>query len=508
MNTTHTLIARPPVVAIVGHIDHGKSTLLDYIRRTNVVADEAGGITQHLSAYEAEHSGENGIRRITFLDTPGHEAFRAMRSRGLEVADVAVLVVASDDGVMPQTVEAISLIREASIPFIVAFTKCDKQNSNIEKAKYTLLDNEVFLEGMGGDIPFVEVSGKTGQGVSELLDLIVLAADIEGLSADTSLSGRGLVIEGHVDSKRGNTATLIVRDGSVLSGQYVVCGEAYAPVRIMENFIGKKVSEAGPGSPVQIVGFSTLPATGESWYAVESKKEAEADATAARQARLGAQTHATVTQTSVEEDTSERIILPLVIKTDVAGTGDAVMHELAKLPELINFEYRVVEQSVGPITEGDVRKAGAGRTPGIIVGFNVRQDRDSIDLSERLHVTVKEFSIIYKLTQWLAQEAEARRPRVRLENILASARILKIFNTTKNKTVLGGRVESGVFTVGANVKVLRKDEEIARGEISALQVQRVEVKKVAQGLEFGALVKLSSVPEQNDTLVVFETLES
>src|SRR3989344_5558418 len=267
---------RPPIVAIVGHIDHGKSTLLDYIRHTNVAESEAGGITQHLSAYEAVHKKDSGERKITFLDTPGHEAFRAMRSRGLNAADVAILAVSAEDGVKPQTLEALKLIEEAKIPFVVAFTKIDKPGANVERAKMSMLENQIYLEGMGGEVPYVAVSGKTGEGIFELLDLILLAADLEGLSADPGAPGEGVVIEARVDPRRGNTATLIVQDGSVRSGEFVVAGASFAPVRIMENFLGKPVKEAAPGSPVRIVGFSYLPQVGEKWRVVETKKEAEA----------------------------------------------------------------------------------------------------------------------------------------------------------------------------------------------------------------------------------------
>src|SRR3989338_2741593 len=263
---------RPPIVAIVGHIDHGKSTLLDYIRKTNVVEAEAGGITQHLSAYEAVHKNAGGEHKITFLDTPGHEAFKAMRSRGLEVADVAILVVSAEDGVKPQTLEALKLIDGVKIPYIVALTKIDKPSANVEKAKASLLESGIYLEGMGGNVPYVAVSGKTGAGVPELLDLILLAAELEGLTADPSLPGEGVVIEAHIDSKRGNTATLVVENGSVRSGEFVVSSEALAPVRIMENFLGKPIKEALPGSPVRIVGFSSLPQVGARFKTVETKR--------------------------------------------------------------------------------------------------------------------------------------------------------------------------------------------------------------------------------------------
>ena len=500
-NKDHILGVRPPIVAIVGHIDHGKSTLLDYIRRSNVAEGEAGGITQHLSAYEAEHNNSTGKHTITFLDTPGHEAFAAMRSRGLEVADVAILVVSAEDGVKTQTVEALKLINEVKIPYIVAFTKIDKPGANVEKAKMSLLEAGVFLEGLGGEVPFVAVSGKTGEGISELLDLILLAGEIEGLSADPSLPGSGLVIEGHVDNKRGNTATLVVQNGSIRSGEYVVSGESFAPVRIMENFLGKKIKEANPGSPVMIVGFSSLPTVGVQWRTVESKKEAEQEAALARaEARKGV---ATPTAQKVDED-KIHIILPLVIKTDVAGMSEAVMHELEKLPKDERLEVRIVSRGVGPISEGDVRSAGAGSVPGIIVGFNVKVEREAQTLAERLGVEVQVFDIIYKLAEWLGGELEKRQPREKMEEKTGGAKIIKIFSYEKGRAVLGGRVEEGALTQGQVVKVMRHEAEVARGVIVSLQSKKLDVKKVESGSEFGAMIKLSLEPAAGDSLEAFE----
>ncbi len=495
--------ARPPIVAIVGHIDHGKSTLLDYIRRSHVAEGEAGGITQHLSAYEAIHENSTGKHKITFLDTPGHEAFAAMRSRGLEVADVAVLVVSAEEGAKQQTLEALKLIDEVKIPFIVAFTKIDKPGANLEKAKMSLLEHNVFLEGLGGEVPFVAVSGKTGEGVPELLDLILLAGEIEGLSADKELPGEGLVIEAHVDSKRGNTATLIVQNGSIRSGEYVVCGEALAPVRIMENFLGKKIKEADPGSPVMVVGFSSLPAVGAAWRTVESKKEAEEEAALARaEARKNI---SAPTAQKIENDESKiHVLLPLVIKTDVAGMGDAVMHELDKLPKDERLEVRIVTRGVGPIGEDDVRLAGAGSVPGIIVGFNVKVEREARDLAMRLGVLIAVFDIIYKLAEWLGAELAKRQPREKQEEKTGAAKILKVFSYAKGRAVLGGRVDQGTLMQGQMVKVMRHDAEVARGTLVSLQAQKLVVKKVESGSEFGAMIKLGSEPAAGDYLEAFE----
>ena len=381
--------ARPPIVAVVGHIDHGKSTLLDYIRKTSITEGEAGGITQHLSAYQAVHENAAGAHTITFLDTPGHAAFVGMRSRGLEVADVAILVVSAEEGAKPQTLEALDLIKSAGIPYVIAFTKIDKPGANLERAKMSLLEHQVFIEGLGGDVPWVGVSSKSGEGIPELLDLILLAAELEEIQTDAGAPGRGLVIEAHTEAKRGNTAMLIVEDGTVASGQYVVAGNCIAPVRIMENFLGKPIKEALPGTPIRIVGFTPLPQVGTRFAVVGSKKEAEAEASEYRSRILrptaleAARPSLTVgSQDAAPATEVQKVVLPIVIKTDVAGTGEAVAHELAKLPQHPTLEARVIARSVGAITEGDIKMLAGSTTAGIVVGFNVKIEPAARELAE------------------------------------------------------------------------------------------------------------------------------
>lgn len=487
--------SRPPIVAVVGHIDHGKSTLLDFIRHTNVVESEAGGITQHLSAYQALHHNASGDHRITFLDTPGHEAFTAMRSRGLEVADVAILVVSAEEGAKTQTKEALDLIKEAKIPFIVAFTKADKPGANLERAKMSMLEAEVFLEGLGGEVPSVAVSGKTGEGVPELLDLILLAAELEGLAADPAAPARGLVIEAHVDPKRGSTATLIVQDGTLRSGEFVVADTASAPTRIMEDFLGKTIKEAPPGSPVRIVGFSLQPQVGVAWQAVQSKKEAEALVAGARAAATPSKT--------AQKDDATTTVLPLIIKTDVAGVGEAVLHELSKMPQDPRMEVRILARSVGAISEGDVKMLAGSYTPGIIVGFNVAVERSAQDLAERQGVTIQTFDVIYKLTDWLKNEIDVRRPRTATEVVVARAKLLKFFSERHGRAVVGGRVDEGVLNEHADIRVMRRDEEIGRGRVVSLQSQKREVKEVESGNEFGAMIKTDTMPAAGDTIEAY-----
>jgi translation initiation factor IF-2 len=493
-NTTSASGTRPPIVAIVGHIDHGKSTLLDYIRNTNVVEGEAGGITQHLGAYQAVHENASGKHAITFLDTPGHAAFIGMRSRGLEAADVAILIVSSEEGVKPQTVEALDLIKSAGIPYVIAFTKIDKPGANLERAKLSMLEHQVFIEGMGGDVPWVGISSKTGEGVPELLDLILLAAELEEITADPSLPGRGLVIEAHTDKKRGNTAMLIVLDGTVTSGKYVVAGECTAPVRIMENFLGKPIKEAGPSAPVRIVGFTPLPPVGTQWEVVAGKKEAEARA-AENRASLAAPA-----QGAPAAANDQALVIPLIIKTDVAGTGEAVVHELEKLPQRDSLELRVVGRSVGAVSEGDIKMLAGSATPGIVVGFNVKVEPAARELAERQSVTVNTFDIIYKLTEWLAEIIEERRPRAQVEEIRGAAKVLKFFSAQSGKVVLGGRMEEGALSEGAEVRVMRRDEEIGRGKIVSLQTGKTPAKKVEAGAEFGAMLRTDTLAAAGDRL--------
>lgn len=499
-----TLKVRPPIVAVVGHIDHGKSTLLDFLRKSNVVDKEAGGITQHLSAYEVTHQPKEGEAKVvTFLDTPGHAAFEKMRARGLEVADVAILVVSAEDGVKPQTIEAVKRIREEKLPFIVAINKIDKPGANIDRTKSSLIEHEVYLEGMGGDVPFVPISAKRGDGISELLDLVLLAAELAELTYDPAAPATGTVIEASVDTRKGIAATLILRDGALSSGMYVVAGESAAPVRIMENFLGKPIKEATAGSPVRIVGFSSLPQIGGAFTSVANKKEAEAAMAEAKDVRTAPKAAA---PTVAVEATAPRAVLPVVIKADVAGTIDAIRHEIDKIPQE-RIEVRIVGAAVGGITEADVKLVAGGSETGIILGFNSKPDARAREMAERHGVEVMQFDIIYKLAEWLEAKAKERTPREMVEEVTASAKVLKVFSVTKHKVVLGGRVESGTLTAGAQFRHMRRDLELGRGEIKSLQSGKIAAKSVEQGSEFGAMVEISAEPAAGDHLECFTVIE-
>lgn len=465
------IVPRQPVVVIMGHIDHGKSTLLDYIRKSNVVEREAGGITQHLSAYVVEHTTkESETKKLTFLDTPGHEAFQKMRFRGADVADIAVLLVSAEDGVMPQTLEALTCIKKANIPYIVAINKIDKPGANLQRTQTSLIENEIYIEGMGGDIPWAAISAKSGEGVDELLDVLILAADLAELTGDTNASAEGTVIEGHLDPKRGTTATLIIKNGTLKGGSFVVSGSAYAPVRIMENFLGKNIKEAGLSEPVRIVGWSDIPEVGTPFSTAANKKEAEA-----------ATRMEVATETKTEE-VSELPLIPLVIKADVLGTIDAIKHELDKYSS-DRVAVRVIDTGVGDITASDVQNVSATENA-IIVGFNVKVERAATDLAERLGVAIKTFDVIYKLSEWLEDALKERTPKHEEKKVTGRAKILKHFSTQKNTHVLGGRIDDGSLSVKQNVRILRRDLEIGSGVLKNLQQYKSDVQSVSEG-EFG-----------------------
>jgi translation initiation factor IF-2 len=485
--------ARPPVIAVMGHIDHGKSSLLDYIRKANVVAGEAGGITQHVAAYVAVHND----RPVTFLDTPGHEAFKALRSRGAAAADIAILVVAADEGVMPQTLDALSAIQEVSIPFIIAITKIDKNNADIERTKHSLLEHGIYIEGLGGDIAYAPISSKTGDGIPELLDLVLLAADLLELTADPSESATGFVLEATQDPKRGASATLIIKDGTLTLDGFVVAGDAFAPIRFIEDFRGTRVEQALPSEPARMSGFNKLPAAGSLFSIAKNKKEAEALARKNEGERASVLERAPLIEGMTE--------LTLVVKADVAGSVDAIVHELAKITHE-RGQLRIVSSGVGSVSESDVKTAHAAG--GVIIAFNVGTDAIARDLAERDAVSILPFSIIYELSDTIAKLLTDRVPAVASEKELGRALVLKNFSTSGKKHVLGARYVSGVLSVGDRIKVLRKGEELVRGSISNLQQARADVKEIKTEGDFGTEIEAREKLTYGDEIVSFVIAES
>ncbi len=480
-NTDHKKTVRPPVVVVMGHIDHGKSTLLDYIRKSNVVSGEAGGITQHLSAYEVAHKDQEGRdRTITFLDTPGHEAFKGMRSRGAQAADVAVLVVSAEDSVKAQTLEAWKTISESKLPYVVAINKIDKPNANPEKVKMDLAEKGIYLEGFGGDIPFAEISAKAGTGIDHLLEIILLVSDIAELSGSPEAHAEGVIIESHLDARRGITATLIVRNGTLKKGMFVSSGAAIASTRMMENYHGKTIDSASLSQPVGIIGWSEMPPAGGIFQSFAKKADAE-EAAALSKSETKNPRH------EKKENTGDKRMIPIIIRTDTSGTADAVVSEIKKL-ELPSIGWKILSADVGTIGENDIRMAGVDSGT-IIVGFNTKIDPRARELNEQAGVNVQMFDIIYKLSDYLRDLVEERRPRVETLVVGGILKAQKLFSKTKDRQVVGGTVQEGEISVGNEVRILRREAEIGRGTIVGLEQSRQKVREVVTGLACGALIE-------------------
>ncbi len=498
-DTQKNTVARPPVVVVMGHVDHGKSTLLDYIRKSNVVAGESGGITQHISAYEVTHKGDTGEnRQITFLDTPGHEAFSKMRARGALTADIAILVVSAEDGIKAQTLEAYNTILESKIPYIVAINKIDKPNANVERVKMELVEKGIYLEGLGGDIPFVPISSKEGTGIPELLDIILLVADLHAFMGDANLTASGVVIEANREPKRGISATCVIKNGTLRSGMFVVAGSALVTTRIMENFLGKPVKDATFSSPIRLVGFESMPEVGSVFESFKTKKEAEEYIRMVKDGSLQENKESS----SLQSQPGKRI--PLVIKTDVSGTIEALEKEIEKLGN-DEISFKIIQKGVGAINESDVKMARDNKET-IIVGFNVKMDTGARDLNEQLKVTIETFDIIYKLTDWLKEVIETRRPRQEVMEVTGTLKVLKTFGATKERQVVGGKVTTGRITDGGIVRIIRRDFEIGRGKIVGLQLAKIKTKEVLEGTDCGVMVESKIDIAPSDMLEAFITV--
>lgn len=490
-------VPRPPIVAVMGHIDHGKSSLLDYIRKSNVTAGEAGGITQHVSAYVAEHEHEGVVRKITFLDTPGHEAFKALRARGAAAADVAILVIAADEGPKPQTVEAWKEIEAAGIPFVVAFSKMDKNGADMERAKISALEEGIYLEGLGGSVPFAGVSSKTGDGIPELLDLVLLTADLAEPSGDPALPASGFVLESSQDPKRGTTATLIVKNGTLTTGSFAVSGSAFASIRFIDDFRGKRLTSAGPSEPVSVAGWNMLPSAGMPFSTTTSKKDAEKEAAAVAAQKMAPE--------RALPDESGKAVLPIVLKADVTGSLEAVAHALSKI-EHERSTVKIISSGIGAISEADVKSAVSGG--GIIVGFSVQTPSGIRELADRSGITIESFTIIYDLVKRLEDLVKERAPRVKQEVVLGEAKVLKSFSVSGVKQVLGASFLSGSLSAGSQVKITRRGVDLGRGRLTNLQQARADVKEIHVEGEFGLQIESKTEAAPGDVLTTFHVVES
>lgn len=487
---------RPPVVVVMGHVDHGKSTLLDYIRKTKIVDGEAGGITQHISAYEVSIKDDEGQDRlITFLDTPGHEAFTKMRCRGAQAADIAILVVSAEDGVKAQTMEAYNTIIENKIPYIVAINKIDRPNANIDRTKMDLVEKGIYLEGLGGNIPFALISAKEGTGINDLMEMILILADMEDLEGNPSLNASGVIIEAKRDPKRGISATCIIKDGTIQSGMFVACGEALVSTRMLENFLGKPIKEATFSSPIHLIGFENMPEVGNIFESFKTKKEAEE-----------------YIKICKEENSNNKVVnclrdqniktIPIIIKTDVVGTIDAIEKEIEKLNKE-EIVFKIIGKGVGAINESDIKMAGIDKES-VIVGFSANIDNTARDLNESMKVKIETFDIIYKLIDWLRDLIEERRPRKEIDEVIGSLKILKTFGSTKDKHVIGGKVTTGKIGERSCVKIKRRDFEIGCGKIVELQTNKIKAKEVFEGDECGVQIETKIDLAIGDVLEAFE----
>ena len=479
------MVKRPPVVCVMGHVDHGKTSLLDAIRKTNVISGEAGGITQHIGAYVVNYNGE----KITFLDTPGHEAFTAMRMRGAQATDIAILVVAADDGVMPQTVEAISHAKAAGISIIVAVNKIDKPSANVEKVKQELAEYELLAEDWGGDTVFVPVSAHTGEGLEQLLEMVLLTAEMNELKANPNRKARGVVIEAKLDKGRGPVATVLVQKGTLHAGDAVAIGSAYGRIRAMVADNGEKIKEAGPSTPVEILGLNNVPNAGEILMSTKNEKEArniaETFINEGREKLLeGSKAKAKMTLDDVFSQIQAGNLkeLNIIVKADVQGSVEAVKQSLVKLSN-DEVVVKVIHGGVGAINESDVTLASASSA--IIIGFNVRPDNTAKEIADREDVDVRLYRVIYQAIEDVEAAMKGMLDPIYEEKVIGHAEIRQLFKSSGVGMIAGSYILDGTFQRGCKVRISREGTQIFEGDLASLKRFKDDVKEVKAGYECG-----------------------
>jgi translation initiation factor IF-2 len=495
---------RPPVVTIMGHVDHGKTSLLDAIRETEVVAGEAGGITQHIGAYQVHH----GDKEITFLDTPGHEAFTAMRARGAQVTDIAVIVVAADDGVMPQTREAVDHAKAAEVPMLVAVNKIDKEGAQPDRVRTEMTNLGLQPEEWGGDTMFVDVSAKTHQNLDELLESILLLAEVEELKANPDTEASGVVVESKLDPGRGAVVTILVNRGTLHVGDALVAGAHWGRVRAMADYKGTRVKEAAPSEPVEVLGFDSVPEAGETVRVVENDRRARHLANERAQ-RLKAETLARrggrkVSLETIFEQQRDREIkeLNLVLKADVSGSLEAFEDEIAKLPQQ-DVHVEVVRAGVGGITESDVNLAAA--SDAVVLGFNVRPVGDARSLADREGVEIRTYSVIYRAIDELRDAMQGMLAPEEVEETLGHAEVKQIFRASRVGTIAGSEVVEGRVTRGARARLIRDGAVVYDGRIASLRRYNDDVREVLNGQECGIVLENFADIKEGDEIEVYET---
>ena len=488
---------RPPIVVILGHVDHGKTSILDKIRQTRVAEKEAGGITQHIGAYQIKFNDH----KITFLDTPGHEAFSAIRSRGARVADVAVLVVAAEEGVKPQTKEAIRIIKEAKIPFVVAINKIDKEGANPQRVKQELAENEIYVEGYGGNVPIVELSAKTGKGLNTLLEMILLVSELEELTASMTSPAKGVVIESHLDSRRGLVATLLVQDGELKIGDWIAAGSAIGRAKSLEDFMGKAIKFAIASQPCVMTGWENAPRVGDSFAVASDQKEVQK--ISAESTKPSMQELFTFENEISAPGQPGKKIVNLIVKTDVQSSLEAI-DQVLKTIKSEEVGYKVIDYGVGNITDADVKNARASKAA--IVGFHVSTDNSVKQSAEREGVKITTNNIIYELVENVrATMSELLDPEIK-RTVVGRIRVLALFKGGEGKTqIVGGKVISGKAVRGTMIEVFRNNMSLMIGRLGQLQQNKSDVSEVAEGNEVG--IRFDGPSKTPYSIAVGDTLE-
>lgn len=494
------LVERPPVVTIMGHVDHGKTTLLDSIRQTKVTEQEAGGITQHIGAYQVVVNG----KKITFLDTPGHEAFTTMRARGAQVTDIVILVVAADDGVMPQTVEAINHAKAAKVPIIVAVNKIDKPTANPDRVMQELMEYELVPEEWGGDTIYCKLSALTGEGIDNLLEMILLVSEMEELKANPNRRATGTVIEAKLDKGRGPVATLLVQSGTLRVGDPIVVGYTYGRVRAMTNDLGRRVKEAGPSTPVEITGLNEVPQAGDRFMVFEDEKKARQIGEARAQKQI-AQQRSVKARVSLD-DLFEKIKqgemkeLNIIVKADVQGSVEALVAALQKI-EVEGVRVKIIHSGVGAVTEYDIMLASASNA--IVIGFNVRPDANAKRVAEAEKVDIRLHRIIYKVIEEIEAAMKGMLDPEYEEKVIGQAEVRQTFKVSKVGTIAGCYVTDGKITRDSSVRLIRQGIVVYEGQIDTLKRYKDDVKEVAQGYECGITIKNFNDIKEGDVIEAY-----
>jgi translation initiation factor IF-2 len=503
------LVARPPVVTVMGHVDHGKTSLLDAIRKTEVIKGEAGGITQHIGAYQIHHDHDGINRAITFIDTPGHEAFTAMRARGAKVTDIAVLVVAADDGIMPQTIEALNHAQAADVPIVVAVNKIDKEGANPDKVRQQLTEYNLIAEEYGGDTIFVNVSAKKGEGVDALIDSILLTADAAiDLRAIAEDDARGVAIEAHLDRGRGPVATVLVQRGTLKVGDAIVAGGSFGRVRAMLDEHGENVTEAGPSRPVQVLGFTSVPNAGDTFLVAEDDRTARQIAEKRQAAERNAQLAKARKKVSLEDfmEQSKISTLNLILKGDVSGSVEALEDALMQLDVGAEVDLRVIHRGVGAITKSDITLASASTA--VVIGFNVKPEPQTAVFADQEGVEVRFYSVIYNAIEEIELSLKGLLKPEYEEVVLGNAEVRDLFKSSKVGTIAGSIVTNGIIRRNAKARVIRAGATIAESvTIESLKRFKDDATEVREGFECGIGVGKGADLQVGDIIEVFEMQE-